>query len=107
MPYYLIQADYSEAGSKHLVDHPQHREAALAKTCEALGGRMLHFFYSFGDFDAVVLAELPDNQAAAAISLSADAAGGVRRMRTTVLMTPAEAIEAMQRAKTDQYAPPA
>lgn len=106
MPFYLIQADYSAESSKKLVEKPQQREKALAKACKALGGKMHQFFFSFGEYDAVVIAELPDNQAAAALSLSADAGGAVRKMHTTPLLTPAEALEAMKRAKSDEYAPP-
>jgi uncharacterized protein with GYD domain len=107
MPFYMIQADYSETGARHLVEHPQRREEALASACASLGGKMHHFFFSFGDYDAVVIAELPDNQAAAALALSADAGGGTRKVRTTVLLTPDEALDAMARARTDRYAPPA
>lgn len=107
MPFYLIQADYSTEGAKSLTGHPQHREEALAKACAGLGGKMLHFFYSFGDYDTVVLAELPDNQAAAALSLAASAGGATRKMLTTVLLTTSEAIDAMGRVKSSAYTPPA
>jgi len=107
MPFYLIQADYSTEGAKSLAGHPQHREEALGKAIASLGGRMLHFFYSFGDYDAVVLAELPDNQAAAALSLASDSAGATRKVHTTVLLSVAEAMDAMARAKPGTYTPPA
>jgi len=47
MPFYLIRAAYSGTAAAHMVQHPQHREAAVRNTCEALGGKMLHFFYCF------------------------------------------------------------
>ena len=106
MPFYLIQADYSAEGSMKLVEKPQQREKALAKACKALGGKLHHFFFAFGEYDTALIVELPDNQAAAALSLSADAGGAVRKMFTTPLLTTAEALEAMNRAKSDGYAPP-
>ena len=106
MPFYLIRASYTSAATSNLVQHPQHREAVLRKTCEALGGKMHGFFFSFGEYDAMVLAELPDNKAAAALSLSAEASGALRTIHTTVLLTVDEALEAMKKAQSDNYAPP-
>ena len=107
MPHYLIQASFSQSAASKLVEHPQRREEALRKTCQALGGKLIHFYFSFGDYDAMLLAELPNNKAAAALSLSAEAGGGTRRVHTTVLMTTDEAMEAMKLAQTDKYTPPA
>jgi uncharacterized protein with GYD domain len=106
MPFFLIRAAYSSSGVASIVQHPQHREEVLRKSCAALGGKMHHFFFSFGEYDAMVLAELPDNKAAAALSLSADASGAIRAINTTVLLTVDEAMEAMKKAQTDEYKPP-
>jgi len=106
MPFYLMRSAYSGSGAASLVQHPQRREEALRKTYEALGGKMHHFFFSFGEYDAMLLAELPDNKAAAALSLSAEASGAVRMVHTTVLLTVDEAMEAMKKAQTDKYTPP-
>jgi len=54
----------------------------------------------------MLLTELPDNKAAAALSLSAEASGAVRMVHTTVLLTVDEAMEAMKEAQTDKYTPP-
>ena len=106
MPFYLIQAAYTGTAAASLVQHPQHREQALRKTCETLGGKMHHFFFSFGKYDALMLAELPDNKAAAALSLSAEAGGAVRMIHTTVLLTVDETMAAMKLAQGDKYKPP-
>ena len=106
MPFYLIQASYSATGAAHLVQHPQHREQALKKTCQELGGKLHQFFFCFGKYDAMGIAELPDNKSAAALSLSADASGALKQVNTTVLLTVDEAMDAMKKAQTDKYAPP-
>ena len=107
MPYYLAQASYSADAASHLVHHPQHREKALKESCEVLGGKLKEFFFCFGEYDAIALVELPDNRAAAALSLSADASGAVKKIATTVLLTVDEAMDAMKKAQTDKYKPPA
>lgn len=62
MPFFILQAAYSGTAAAHMIEHPQHREDALRKTCEALGGKMYQFFYSFGEYDALFIAELPSNK---------------------------------------------
>ena len=106
MPFFLIRASYTSTATNNMVQHPQHREKVLRKTCEALGGKMHAFFFSFGEYDAMVLAELPDNKAAAALSMSAEGSGALRAIHTTVLLTVDEAMEAMKSAQSDQYVPP-
>jgi len=106
MAFYLMRAQYSSSAVEAMVKHPQHREEALRKSCAALGGKMHHFFFCFGEYDAVVLAELPDNKSAAALSMSAEGSGAVTMVNTTVLLTVSEAMESMKAAQTDQYAPP-
>ena len=107
MPFYLIRAAYSGTAAAHMVKHPQHREDAVRETCKSLDGKLHQFFYSFGDYDALALVELPNNKAAAAMALSVEASGAVRQIHTTVLLTVAEAMEAMKTAQSDKYTPPA
>ncbi len=61
------------------------------------------FYYAFGDDDLYVIAELPDDAAATAISLKV-AASGAGTVRTTVLLDPATIDEATKRAVS--YSPP-
>jgi len=51
----------------------------------------------FGDHDAYVIAELPDNEAAAAVALTVNASGGATT-KTIVLLTPEEVDAAAQRS---------
>ncbi len=52
-------------------------------------------YFAFGDADAYLIAEAPDNAAAAAISLAV-AASGAARVRTVVLLTSEEIDQATQ-----------
>jgi uncharacterized protein with GYD domain len=105
MPYYLIQTSYKETGTKALVEHPQSREDQVKKTVASLGGKLHAFFFSFGDYDTAFIIEMPDNAAAAAMSLAASAKGGVARYHTTPLLSSAEAMEAMKKAQKVDYSP--
>ncbi len=73
---------------------------------ERLGGRLESAHLSFGDYDVVVIAEMPDHVSASAFSLAASAGGGVKAVKTTPLMTVEEGIEAMKKAAGAGYRPP-
>ena len=107
MPKYLIQASYSTEGMEGVrTKGGSSRREAVVKTAESLGGELEAFYFAFGDHDAVVLVDLPDNQAAAAVALSVGAAGGATT-HTTVLLTPEEVDDAAKRsAGTVDYRPP-
>lgn len=104
MPKYMIEVDYTAAGTAGLLKAGgTSRKTAVEKMVKGLGGKVECFYFTFGLRDAVVIAELPDNVSAAAISLAVSATGAVA-YKTTVLLTPAE-IDAASRA-TVNYKPP-
>ena len=90
MPKYLIQANYVGEGLKGLLkEGGSSRRAAVEKALESVGGKIEAFYYAFGDTDAFVIADLPDNVIAAAVSLNINAPGTVAA-KITVLLTPEE-----------------
>jgi uncharacterized protein with GYD domain len=94
MPKYLCSAGYSAEGLQGLVrDTASGRKAAVQKAIKALGGKLEAFYYSFGDDDVVLIVDLPDNTAAAALAVTVGATGLVQ-LRTTALLT----VEEMDKA---------
>ena len=65
---------------------------------QKLGGRFVGLYYCFGEYDGVMLAELPDDNAAMASSLAAVAPGHIKAIKTTKLFTVEEMMEAMGKA---------
>ena len=61
-----------------------------------LGG-FFSFHFAFGDHDAYVIVDVPDNESAAAIALTVNAAGGATA-KTVVLLTPEEVDAAAKRS---------
>jgi uncharacterized protein with GYD domain len=53
--------------------------------------------YCFGDFDFVLITDVPDNESMTAISLAVAAGGAVKSSRTTPLMTGVQAVKAMKK----------
>ena len=104
MPKYLVQANYVGEGVKGLLkEGGTGRRAAVEKLIKSLGGTLEAFYYAFGETDAYVIAELPDNASMAAIALTVSASGAAT-VKTTVLMTPEDIDEAAK--KTPSYRPP-
>lgn len=105
MPKYLFQASYTMEGLGGLVTEGAARRQEMAENLAAsLGGSVEAFYYAFGDSDLYAIADLPDDAAAAAVSLSVGASG-TASIKTTVLVTPETIDEAI--ARTADYQPPA
>jgi uncharacterized protein with GYD domain len=104
MPKYLVQANYVGEGLKGLLkEGGSSRRAAIEKLFESGGGKVETIYYAFGDTDVFIIADLPDNVTAAALSLIVNAAGAATA-KVTVLLT-AEEIDAATK-KTPSYRPP-
>ena len=104
MPKYLIEASYTAEGAKGVQSAGgSSRRAAVSQLVEAAGGKLESFHFAFGDNDAYVITELPDNETAAAIAMTVNASGAVAA-RTVVLMTPEE-VDAAAKRSVD-YRPP-
>lgn len=100
MPKYLIKASYTVEGTKGLLkDGGSKRAAVVKKVIEELGGKLEAFYYTFGDADVVLIMDVPDAAAAAAFSLTVNAAGAVH-IATTPLLSPQEIDEGCKKSVT-------
>jgi uncharacterized protein with GYD domain len=106
MPYYLLQVSYTSKGLATLVKNPQNRMDALRPVFVGLGGRLDGMWFSFGDYDLVMICQMPDNVSVAAISMAISSGDAVKTVKTTPLMTMKEGMEAMKKATTTPYHPP-
>jgi len=98
MPKYLIEASYTHEGFEGVrTKGGSSRRDAVAETAKSLGGKLEAFYFAFGDHDAIVLLDLPDNEAAAAVALAVGASGGATT-KTTPLLTPEQVDDAAKRS---------
>jgi uncharacterized protein with GYD domain len=88
-----------------LIANPENRREALAPAFEAAGGKLMGYWYAFGDVDGYVLFEAPDDVAAASVMVKVNATGALT-VSTTKLLTVEEALEAMRRSSEVAYSPP-
>ena len=106
MAKYLIKASYSAEGIKGLLkDGGSNRKDAAAKLIEDLGGTLESFYFAFGNHDAYVTADLPNEISAAAIGLRINSTGLVG-VSTTALLTPEQVDAACDKGTTLAYRAP-
>ena len=108
MAYYLLRAKYAQDSMSALVERPEDRMLTTTKLLKEVGGRLLYYFFCFGEYDIVLLFELPDNTSAASLAMTMSAAGTVTQTETIPLLTMEQAIEAMNQARQASgiYVPP-
>ena len=105
MPFYLHQVSYTPEALARLIANPQDRFDAVRGPIEKLGGRVMNSYFAFGQYDAVLITEMPDHVSAAAIALAFGAGGSLRNCQTTALMSNAEGLEAFRKAAQCGYNP--
>jgi uncharacterized protein with GYD domain len=108
MARYLVQVAYTPEAWANLLKNPQNRLDPIADVVESLGGKLESSNLALGDYDLVVIVDLPDNTTAAATAMVFSAGGAVKTIKTTPLIGIPEGIEAMRRAASAaaSYRPP-
>jgi uncharacterized protein with GYD domain len=96
MPKYMVKASYTLEGLQGLKrEGASGRAKAIDELVTSQGGSVESLYWAFGDDDAILIAELPDNSSAAAVALSVSASGAAS-CSTTVLLTAEEIDRAVQ-----------
>jgi uncharacterized protein with GYD domain len=88
MPKFLIKTQYKAEGARGLVkEGGSGRRAAVQKVVEGLGGKVEAFYFAYGEYDAYVIIDVPDEAAGIALSLAVNSTGIVR-VSSVPLLTP-------------------
>ncbi|HET8717637.1 MAG TPA: GYD domain-containing protein [Nocardioidaceae bacterium] len=104
MPKYMISANYTARGMEGVrAAGAKSRVDAVSAMLEAMGGRLESFHFAFGDPDVFAVADVPDDEAAAAVAMAINSTGAVS-VRTTKLLAPEQIDEALSRS-VDYRAP--
>jgi uncharacterized protein with GYD domain len=106
MPIYMMQLSYAPETLAALAKRPQDRKEAISKLAKSAGGTLVDSWMCLGDYDAVVIVDLPDNVSAAAVSMAVSASGGFKKFHTTPLFNIDEGMSAMKKAGKLGYKPP-
>jgi uncharacterized protein with GYD domain len=103
VPKYLWKASYTPKGARGVAaEGGTGRRDVVKRATESVGGTLEAFYFAFGDGDAYVIADLPDNETAAAVALAVNGTDGAS-VQTVVLLTPEQVDAAAQ--KTVDFTP--
>ena len=100
MPLYMHQFAYTPESWAAQLKKPENRVENVARAaCEAAGGKFVGGWLCFGEYDAVVIADMPDAESQAAAVLAVTAGGAIKSGKTTELMTGAQGVAALKKAE--------
>jgi uncharacterized protein with GYD domain len=103
MKKYMFQFSYDSTGAQAVINDGGTARATMAEQlCSSLDGRLESFYFTFGADDAIAIAELPDDEAAAAVALTVTT--GNVTIRMSPLMDP-EQVDAAGRLSPSYSAP--
>lgn len=99
MALYMYQAAYTPESWAAQMKNPQNRvEAVGRQACEAVGGKLVGGWLCFGEYDLVIVADVPNIESMAAIALAVGSGGAIKASKTTALLTGAQGVEALKKA---------
>jgi uncharacterized protein with GYD domain len=97
MPLYMYQAAYTAESWAAQTKNPQNRvESVGRQVTEAVGGTFVGGWYCLGEYDIVLVADLPNIESMAAIAVAIAAGGAVKSSHTTALITGPELVAALK-----------
>jgi uncharacterized protein with GYD domain len=100
MAHYLVQFAYTAEALATMAKAPQDRSVPVREVVQRGGGRLIGFYFCFGEYDGIALFEAPDDTTATAIALAAVSPGHLKAYKTTKLFTVEETMEAMHKAES-------
>lgn len=98
MPIYITQGRYTRDAIKGMLVKPEDRAESVSRLLAKVGGKLIGYYVTFGDYDFLLIADVPDNMKMAAALLAAGSGAGVTDLKTTVAMTSIEAKGALAAA---------
>jgi len=108
MALYMYQAAYTPESWAAQIKNPQNRvETVGRQVCEAAGGKLIGGWLCYGEYDLVIIADVPDNNSMAAIAVAVAAGGAIKASKTTPLITGTDGVEVLKKAAAvaDLYRP--
>jgi uncharacterized protein with GYD domain len=79
MSTYITLYKLTDQGAKAIKDAPARFEAGT-KVFEAMGGKVIGFYVTMGEYDYVGIGEAPSDEVAAAFALALASQGSVRTL---------------------------
>lgn len=103
MPAFMYQFKYTPAAWAAFVKKPEDRGTAVEQLLKGVGGRLISLYYSFGEWDGLVIFEAPDELTAMTAILRIITPGHLEATKTTVLFSMQDMINVSRRASRLEF----
>ena len=108
MPKYAVFFTLTPETIKRMAENPGDRAAAIRSFLEQEGGRLEGYYWMLGQYDGMVIVDLPDGKTAATAALTVTSSGAFGRTETHELFTSEELAPLLDRVRSaaQRYTPP-
>src|SRR5919109_145724 len=80
MPYYIALLKWTEEGIKNVKEFPKRAADLLANFEKKYGGKVIGNYYTFGEYDGVLVLEAANDEIIMSFLLEAESKGNFRSM---------------------------
>jgi len=99
MPHFMLQLAYHAHNWEAQLEDPQDRIETVAKpVLEEAGCKLISGWYTFGQYDMLLIIEAPDAATVMSIPMAVSAGGALEADQVTPLLSGPEAVVAMKKA---------
>ena len=77
MPHYILLINWREQGIIKIKDSSD-RYNSFKTSVEKVGGKLIGGYYTFGEYDVVIIIEAPNDETVMSLMLKVGSAGNVR-----------------------------
>ena len=108
MAKFAVFFSYKPETWDQMLKKPGDRAAAVRDLTASVGGSMEALYFMFGDRDGFVIADVPNAEAAAALSIAVSSTGAFSALETRQLVAPEDLPSVLEQAATarETFRPP-
>jgi uncharacterized protein with GYD domain len=88
---FITQGRFTREAMAGMTARPEDRAEVVGKLATQTGAKLLDYYFTFGEYDFLIVFEGPDEQKMAQALVVAAATGGVTDLKTTVAIRSADA----------------
>jgi uncharacterized protein with GYD domain len=98
MPTFIVQGKFSQPAIKGMLQTPEDHSESVSRLIEGLGGKLLQYYMTTGEYDWMVISEAPNADTVLAACIAAASGGGVTDLKTVSAWSGPEAKAIFEKA---------
>jgi uncharacterized protein with GYD domain len=94
MSIFIVQGRFTREAIAGMAAKPEDRRRTVGALFRKAGGKLLYSWLTFGEYDFIVIADMPSAQHMATAVIAASAGGGITEVKTMAALDWSEAQKA-------------